>query len=197
MKIQPREELIKIIASYYFNINSLFSHSCRCMPSCDDCGPTKWGNGEDWGSVLLSGVSESPGKGQVTMAEHPPAPAWHQCVRLGLWIRCWGAWCKSASSVHPPSLWPKGSLCPSAAREQLWLLCWAPLLGSRAWGSAVGPGPLCPPAEPPCDLLLVTGRYTVENNTLKMWLRPPTVITKATVELLGTAFGQHQSELWI
>lgn len=101
MKIQSWEQVIKIIACSYFNINSLCSHSYHCLPSCDDCGPTKWGKGADWKST----VPESPGKRQVTIGWAPT----FACIAevRGTWsipwMRCWGVWCKSAFPVYPPS----------------------------------------------------------------------------------------------
>lgn len=151
MKIQSREELIKIIACYYFNINSLFSHSCHCMPSCNGCGPTGWGNGVDWKSVVAEHSAWDPGE----EARYHRLST-HLCLR-GAWDSDseWGTGEQDANLhppriLHPPS--PRvPSACPpsgSSSSSNLGHLCWGPEPGEPLWGL----GTLCPPAEAPHDL---------------------------------------------
>lgn len=149
-KIQSQEELIEIMACYYFNINLLFSLSYCCMPSCHrrmtlQAHKIRWWHGvdEQWGQA---GCLRAQGSGRLPQSEHPSVPAWQKS--MGLWMGCQGVGCKYLhSSMHPPSPYPRirsPNLPPgSSSGFSLGHLCWV----EESGGAVVWPRVLCLPAE--------------------------------------------------
>lgn len=155
------------------------------MPSCHvmTAGPLNQVMAWTGRALWLSTVPERAGKGQVTTV-------WASicaCMKeeLGTLNELSGSRMQ-ISTFLPASSIPlsKDPLSWSTIREQLQLLSWEPLWGGRArWSCCVAQGPL-----PPCWGSLWPscgwkGGFLLKKNMLMMQLRPPTVITKATVEL--------------
>lgn len=189
-KIQSWEELIKIMGCYYFNINSLRSLSYCCMPSCDDCRPTELDNGVDWMSMWPNTVPESPGKRQVTTGWAPICA--YMVEGHGTLNELSGSRMQISAFLHASSIpIAQGSTLPMYHQG----VAVASLLGtSVGWKSLVellcGPGPTALLLRLPVTFLWVKERLLAVKNMLMMWLRPPTVTTKATVELwaIGNSF---------
>lgn len=132
-KIQSREELIKIIACYYFNINSLFCHSYRCMPA----GP--WNEVMGWTGRACC-WAESP---REEAAYHRLST--HPCLRGRSSRDLDSEWSigKYDPNLHLPCIsLPLAGGSPLSVfcwgGNSFWLLSWAPLLVGRTWGSHCG-----------------------------------------------------------
>lgn len=146
-KIQSREELIKIIACYYFNINSLFCHSYRCMPA----GP--WNEVMGWTGRACC-WAESP---REEAAYHRLST--HPCLRGRSARDLDSEWSigKYDANLHLPCISlplaagsPLSVFCGegTASGSSLGHLCW----WAEPGAATVGPGTLCSPAEAPHDL---------------------------------------------
>lgn len=149
------------------------------MPCCDDCRPTKLGNGVDWMSIVAKQCLRAQGSVRLPLSEHPSVPA----EEHGTSNELSGSRMQVSAFLHASSI-PKDPLSQSTTREQLQLLSWEPLLGGRAWWSCCGGQsrllPFWGSLWPSCEW---KGGFLQKKTLLLMCLRPPTVITKVTVEL--------------